>query len=284
MRQIFSVTKHKRWLILLTSALIVALCVFSSRAQLMRTVIAYKIYHAQIFTPPPMSSESTWHRFTESAQFYLDFADFVVARNQRLKQFKPVLKPLVKEINRREASGEDMEYSMHIYREIQWSLNFTPDDNETRAEIADLRHSLTLPPSQQHLASEQQPSDGSWGLGFTSWYFRLYYSVDKVKECRANPRYPFTFLDRINSPEKLTAVLHSDLMDNFTQTRVFNEDKLNETSSALMRILFASRPTDCYVFEPGLRTALRDFVIRWQNPDDGWWTGRERFGKWMTHL
>src|SRR5271155_1615914 len=94
MRRIFSATKHKRWLILLTSALIVALCVFINRAQLMRAVIAYKIYHAQIFTPPPMATESAWRRFTESVQFYRDFADFVMARNQRLKQLKPVLNPL----------------------------------------------------------------------------------------------------------------------------------------------------------------------------------------------
>lgn len=146
MRRIFSVTRRKRWLILLTSALILALCIVINRAQLMRAVIAYKIYHAQIFTPPPMSSESAWQRFTESAQFYWDFADFVMARNQRLKQFKPALKSLVKEIARRQASGEEMEYSMHIYREIRWLLNFTARDKETQAQIAELRDSLTLPP------------------------------------------------------------------------------------------------------------------------------------------
>ena len=170
MRRILSATKHKRWLILLTSALIVALCVFINRAQLMRAVIAYKIYHAQIFTPPPMSTESAWRRFTESVQFYWDFADFVMARNQRLKQFEPVLKPLVKEIARRQSSGEEMGYSMHIYREIRWLINSTANNKETQAKIAELRNSLTLPSTQQHLASEQQSSDGSWGLGLTSWY------------------------------------------------------------------------------------------------------------------
>jgi len=276
MRRILSATKHKRWLILLTSALIVALCVFINRAQLMRAVIAYKIYHAQIFTPPPMSTESAWRRFTESVQFYWDFADFVMARNQRLKQFEPVLKPLVKEIARRQSSGEEMGYSMHIYREIRWLINSTANNKETQAKIAELRNSLTLPSTQQHLASEQQSSDGSWGLGLTSWYLRLYYSVDQVKECRVNPQYPLTFLDRINSPEKLTAVLDSDLMDNFTMTREFDEEKLNETSSALARILFALKPTGCYAFHPGLNIVFRDFIDRWQNPADGWW------GQWLV--
>ena len=173
MRLMFRVTKNRRWLILLTSVLIVALCVVINRAQLMRAVIAYKISHAQIFTPPPMSSESAWHRLKESAQFYWDFADFVMARNQRLKQSNPTLKPLVEEIARHQSSGEEMEYSLHIYREIRWLLNFTAKDKETRAQIVELRDSLTLPQSEQHLATEQQSSDGSWGLGLTSWYLRL---------------------------------------------------------------------------------------------------------------
>jgi hypothetical protein len=276
MHRISSLTRHRRWLVLLTPVFIVALCVFINRVQLMRAVIAYKIWHAQIFTPPPMSSESAWHRLTESTQFYWDFADFVMARNQRLKQFDPVLKPLVKEIARRESSGEEMGYSMHIYREIRWLINSTANDKETQAQIANLRSSLTLPSSQQHLATEQQSSDGSWGLGLSSWYLRLYYSVDQVKKCRANPQYPLTFLDQINSPEKLTAVLDSDLMDNFTVTQEFDEEKLNETSSALARILFTPELTDCYAFHPGLNLAFSDFINHWQNPVDGWW------GQWLV--
>ena len=31
-------------------------------------------------------------------------------------------------VNRREAAGENMQYSMHIYREIRWRLNFTLGD------------------------------------------------------------------------------------------------------------------------------------------------------------
>lgn len=276
MRRIFRMTRQKRWPIALASALVVALCVVVGRAQLMRAAIAGNIYRAHVFTPPQMSSESGWNRFRESVEFYWDFAGFVMARNQRLKQFDPALRPLVKEIARRQASGEGMEYSMHIYREVRWLVNFTARDGETQAQIAELRDSLRLTPAQQHLAALQQPSDGSWGMGFTSWYLRLYYSVDHVKECRAQPQYPFRFLDRIRSPEALTAVLDSDLMDNFTVTQEFDEEKLNETSSAVARILFASRGISCYAFCPGINMAFRDFVTRWQNPADGWW------GQWLV--
>jgi hypothetical protein len=78
------------------------------------------------------------------------------------------LKPLVKEIARRQAAGEGMQYSMHIYREIRWRLNFTPDVEGTRARIADLRQSLNQP-EQQKMAAQQQPSDGSWGMGINVW-------------------------------------------------------------------------------------------------------------------
>jgi hypothetical protein len=101
-----------------------------------------------------------------------------VDREKRLREFDPVLKPLVREIVRRQASGEGMRYSMHIYREIRWRLNFTPDIQTTRARIADLRESL-VEPEEQNSAAEQESSDGSWGRGIKVWYLRLYYSVDE---------------------------------------------------------------------------------------------------------
>jgi hypothetical protein len=185
------------------------------------------------------------------------------------------LQPLVKEIDRRQAVGDDMHYSMHIYREVRWRLNFTPDVAGTRAEIELLRGSLGET-DQRKLAAEQQASDGSWGMGINAWYLRLYYSVEKVKACRAPARYPLTFLDRINSPQKLDAVLDTDLYDAFTGTGVFNREETDETFSAIARLLFTSNPTNCYAFDPQLRDALLAFVERWQNPATGCW------GQWLV--
>jgi hypothetical protein len=273
---VFKVFNRKPWLIAVIGVSILLLVGYAKRGALERTVIGWKLYDSHVFTPPTLHGESAWSRVTESARFYWDFAGFVMAWGQRLREFKPILRPLVKEIVRRQSAGEGMQYSMHIYREIRWRLNFTPDTKATWAEIAELRHSLALPASEQELATQQQPSDGSWGLGFTAWYLRFYYSVPRVKQCQSNPRYPFSFLGRINSPEKLTGVLNTDLMDNFAKTGEFNEEQLNETFSALARILFATRPTDCYTFHPGLRAALRQFVVRWQNPVTGCW------GQWLV--
>jgi hypothetical protein len=87
---------------------------------------------------------------------------------------------------------------------------------------------------------------------------------------------PLSFLDRINSPAKLAAQLDSALFHDFTKTREFKREELDETFSALARILFARRPTACYAFDPGLKDALRQFVLRWQNPASGGW------GQWLV--
>ena len=137
-----------------------ACVVYAIRAQLERAVIAASIYHAHIFTAPsPIAGESRWDRLRESAQFYYDFSEIPFARERRLRLLNPTLLPIVKEINRQQAAGDDMHYSMHIYREIRWRLNFTPDIAATRARISDLRQSLTQPLDQK-LAGEQQASDG----------------------------------------------------------------------------------------------------------------------------
>ncbi|HEX4021164.1 MAG TPA: hypothetical protein VHX63_08475 [Acidobacteriaceae bacterium] len=256
--------------------LILALGVYINRARMERVVIATSIYRAHIFTPPqPIPEESRWHRFRDATQFYWDFSEIPVARERRLKLLNPTLQPLVKEINRRQAAGEDMNYSVHIYREIRWWLNFTPDIATTRARIADLRQSLSQPMEQWPPAG-QQASDGSWGRGLAVWYLRLYYSVDDVLQCKAPPKYPLSFLDRVNSPEKLDAQLDSDLHNDFTKTGVFNREELDETFSAMARLLFGTTQTGCYKFHPELRNALKEFVARWQNPATGCW------GQWVV--
>ena len=197
------------------------------------------------------------------------------SRERRLKLLNPTLRPLVQEIVRRQAAGEGMQYSMHIYREIRWRLNSTPDIAGTRARISDLRQSI-VQPAEQKLAAEQQASDGSWGRGLTVWYLKLYYSVDEGLDCKVTPEYPLSFLDHINSPERLTAQLNLDLYDDFTKTGVFNREELDETFSALARLLFTSTGGACYAFHPHLRDALREFVERWQNPATGCW------GQWIV--
>jgi hypothetical protein len=266
--------KRSFWLIIFAAVLVLAAILYFSRERLLHCVIAYRVYHAHIFTPPPPSpGESCFHRIQSDAQFYWDFAEIHIAREKRLQQVDPVLRPLVKQITFAQAGGQDMHYSMQIYREIRWLLNFTSNLNATWSEVTALRRSLSES-ERQELATEQQP-DGSWALGINVWYLKLYYSVDHVEQCIGYPKYPLIFLDRINSPEKLKAELDSDLHDDFTRTGVFNREELDETFSALARLVFERKRTSCYVFNPELDEALRSFVDRWQNAETGCW------GQWL---
>lgn len=137
----------------------------------------------------------------------------------------------MQEIRRRQTAGQGVQYSMHIYREIRWRLNFTPDVATTRARIPDLRQSLSQPEEQKLAAEQQLPSDGSSGMGIDVWYLKFYYSVeDGLDAPEIKIKYPQVFLDRINSPETLTAKLNSALYDRFTDTGCSIEKNLTQTS------------------------------------------------------
>lgn len=266
--------RHKRALFVVAGVAVIALAAACNLEQLERAYIAIRIYRAGIFTPPVNTpGQSKWSRDFEDAQFYWDFAKLRVEREKRLKEFKPELKPLVDEIGRRQAAGLGMQYSMHIYREVRWRLNFTPDVAATRARIADLRRSLDQP-AEQALATQQDPTDGSWGRGINVWYLRFYYTVEDGLKRDVEPQYPLRILDRINSPEKLDAQLDSVLYDDFTRTGELNREELDETFSGIARLLYGHKRTG-YAFDPQLPEALRAYVNRWQNPATGCW------GQWV---
>jgi hypothetical protein len=270
--------RRRIWIWLAVCVAVLAVAGYAGRETLERAVIAEEGYRSHVFTEPAdLARASAWERFWANAEFYWDLSALRVAHEKRLKELNPTLRPLVKEIQQHQAAGGGMQYSMHIYREIRWRLNFTPDVATTRARIADLRESLTQPEKQKE-AAQQQASDGSWGMGINVWYLKLYYSVEDGLDNLdkgATPQYPLTFLDRVNSPEKMTAQLNSVLYDDFTKTGVFNREEMDETLSALARLLFKSKPVG-YVFAPGLADALRAFVANWQNPATGCW------GQWMV--
>jgi hypothetical protein len=265
--------RRKRWWTLSIIILVLLLAGYLCREQLQRVAIAVIIYRGRAFTTPSkIANESWWPRFWDKAQFYWDISALRIAREKRLKQFNPSLNPLIKEINRKQADGVAMSYSMHIYREIRWLLNFTPDTATTRLRIEDLRKSISQP-SKQKLASVQQASDGSWGAGINVWYLKLYYSVEHLEDT-IYPPFQLNFLDRINSPEKLKAQLDSALYDDFTKTGIFNREELDETYSAIARLLHKSKQK-VYTFHPRLDSTLIDYVNHWQNSKTGCW------GQWM---
>jgi len=267
--------KNKRWYKVLIVVLFLSFINYIFWEQLQKGIVAYMIYHKQIFTPPLKNeNESNIKRFLENTLFYWDIADLRIKQKKRVNHFNPTLKPLVREINRRQSAGELMQYSMNIYREIRWRLNFTSDSASTRLRISDLRKSLSAEPAIQLKGKMQQPSDGSWGYGITVWYLRFYYSVENLLDSSLQVQYPYSFLDQINSPEKLKKQLEIDLYNNFTQTGMFNREELDETFSAVARLLNKKKRIN-YPFHPQLDSTLNFFVKQWQNPETGCW------GQWL---
>lgn len=113
------------WLALLVAALVLASIVYFNREYVVHAAIAYRVYHSHIFTPPAPGRDERFHRLRSNVQFYWDFAEIPLAREKRLRAVNPVLRPLVKQISRAQSSGENMQYSTHVYREVRWLLNFT---------------------------------------------------------------------------------------------------------------------------------------------------------------
>ena len=266
---------RKLWFLAAAILVILAALAYAGRQSIVRGYVAYRVYREHIFTPPAAAiGQSRLSVLHEHTEFYWDFAGYVVAREKRLKRFDPILKPLVREINRRQTAGEGMQYSMHVYREIRWRLNFTPDEAATQARIDDLRNSLSNSQMQKAAAS-QQPDDGSYSLGINVWYLKLYYSLEDGLDTPAVPQYPLKFLDPVNSPEAMTRQLDSALYDNLPQTGIYNREELDETFSALARLIFEIKPQG-YGLNSGLAATLKAFVAKWQNPETGCW------GQWIV--
>ena len=134
----------RQWILVIAVLVFIASSLaYIARRDLKRAFVAVAIAHSHVFTvPPPEPGESRWQRDREAAEFYWDFSEIPIARQKRLDLLNPLLRPLVAEMNRRQSVGQDMHYSMHIYREVRWRLNFTPDVARTGAEIDLLRRSL----------------------------------------------------------------------------------------------------------------------------------------------
>ena len=64
-------------------------------------------------------------------------------------------------------------------------------------------------------------------------------------------------------------------IDDFTRTGEFNREELDETTSAIMRLLYGHKLTG-YTFDPRLSDAMRNYIDKWQNPETGCW------GQWVV--
>ncbi len=130
-------------------------------------------------------------------------------------------------------------------------MDSTRDFSRIASRIQDLRAILKDPPSDSAV-DEQSEADGTWGNCYTEWFFKLDASFDEISaldDKHQVPKYPCRFLDRINSPEKLTNHLNSLLISDIDAKGVDRGRELNETVADLLRLIIHHEPEN-YPFIP----------------------------------
>jgi len=86
--------KHRKILAALLFILVLLAASYLGRGDLIRLYIANRIRRSHTFIPPPLlTTESAWSRHQDHAEFYWDFAGFILARQERVKKFEPILSP-----------------------------------------------------------------------------------------------------------------------------------------------------------------------------------------------
>ncbi len=204
-----------------------------------------RIHRARLFILAVSPAQSV-PGIRSEVQFLQDLSGFCGKIQKRSEGFSGDLRPLVKEISDRQASGKNVAYSMQIYREIRWWANFTSDEAATRHRIAELKQSLATD-ADQRFAEEQQP-DGSWGAGYNVWFMKLFGTANEGLAKGKQPKYPLSFLDRINSPGQLTNYLWSVVRNDFLKTGVINRMEADESTSILGRLILGDVPCEFGVY------------------------------------
>lgn len=185
------------------------------------------------------------------------------------------LRKLYATVRDREAARQNTYCSHQILWELKALLIQTADFKLVDQRIADLEYSLAHP-DDEATANQQDPQDGSWGKCFAEWYCKLDASTDPMMSIASKHQslelYP-RFLERINSPEKLTSYLTSISVSDIPRTGVDHLTEFNLSLGNLTRLILRDRPRG-YPWDPRLRATLRHLIYRFRNPTTGWWGER----------
>jgi hypothetical protein len=177
---------------------------------------------------------------------------------------------------RQEAAGQNTSCSKQILWELKALLTQTADFKLMDQRLADLSSSLAHP-EQEALAGEQNAEDGSWGKCYVEWWCKLDASYDELeKETNKErvPEYPPRFLDRVNSPEKLTEYLTSISVSDIPRTGVDHLLEFNLSLANLMRLILRDHPQG-YPWDPRMKATILDLIMHhFRNPATGWWGER----------
>jgi hypothetical protein len=206
-----------------------------------------------------------------------DFAAFDPHYRHMHDRFSKELDVLQADMIRQQRSGRKTFCSRQIFLECRWLVYHTADYQKTQQRLDDLRRVLAA--GADPYERVQVESDGSFAPCCNAWWLRMDMSCDELITMGMKwqePKYPLKLLDKINSPQKLTAYLDSLLISDIRKTGVNNALELNMAAADLQRfILFDGTlkeiPTK-FEFDPGLKKTLLDYEDnKWQDPKTGFW-------------
>jgi hypothetical protein len=183
------------------------------------------------------------------------------------------LRRLDKQVLALEKAGQNTRCARQMLDETDWLLDSTRDFGRIAGDLDALR-TILKSPSSLNASDEQSETDGSWGQCYTEWFFKLDASYDEIAALSDKgqvPRFPCRFLDRINSPEKLTAHLDRLLISDLDADGIDRGREFNETVADLLRLVIHHEP-DNYPYHPRLKEAFLDFLMhRARDTDTGYW-------------
>lgn len=211
---------------------------------------------------------------------YNTHADFVAfdpqyaERHDRLSRELDVLQA---DMIGQQRAGRKTFCSRQIFLECRWLVYHTADYQAAQRRLDDFRAVLAAKTDPHD--REQIECDGSFAPCCNAWWLKMDMSCDELITLGLKwqePKYPLKLLEKINSPEKLTAYLDSLLISDIRKTGINNALELNMAAADLERfILFNGTLREIpakFEFDPRLKKTLLAYEDdKWQDPRTGFW-------------
>ena len=204
---------------------------------------------------------------------YPDFVAYDTNYPAMLPELRRQLAQLQMDMNRQQATGRSLWCARQLFEDANWKVNYTAHPAQAFKVIEALREVLKQP-ADPHPPEQQAASDGAFACCAQSWEMRMdesyAYILQSEQRGQKLPHHP-AFLDRINSPEKLSNYLDSVLISDIRRDGIDRRKDLNLAITGLTRYILRGVPAE-YSYHPQLQRTLLDYLdSRWQDPQTGYW-------------
>ena len=178
---------------------------------------------------------------------------------------------------KQQKNGRKAHCARQLLQEAKWYTHCTADFDRAKLKLDELRKVLEA--GNEPHKREQVEADGSYACCTEQWFLKLDHTIDELISLGLmwrSPPHPVKLLERINSPEKLTAYLDSVLISDVRRTGIDTRTELNHSSSALARFIlwqgtWREIPTS-FELDPRLKDTLLKYMDeKWQDPTTGYW-------------